>query len=300
MRKTEPLPYYRWYWREHRGSRKVQRLSPLERGLHRELLDEQWEKGWIPDDIEKLAEICDCPVEMMCEAWPNIRRCYEPIEDDPSKLINSRLERERTETDSKRAACARAGLASANAKHASTDVDEGQQPSTGVSGRYIAVAGAEQEHEQVERTDAHGSEGTKPEPLKPPESDPPYDPDFDGQIEFNAFVDLFPFERRVYDDPVAKAFFSALGEIRKEFGLSDPQAVEWLRSRTLDYLAGLESPRFCKSIMNYLGAKPWRDTAPKPRRVIVMETDEQVSKRLQAEARVRMEARRARLENAGA
>ena len=110
MRNPEPLLYYKWYWRDHRASRNVQRLSSLERGLHRELLDAQWEHGFIPDDLEKLAGICDCPVEVMREAWPNIRRCYEPCESDPAKLINPRMERERERSDAKRAKLAKAGL----------------------------------------------------------------------------------------------------------------------------------------------------------------------------------------------
>ena len=110
LRNPEPLLYYKWYWRDHRASRNVQRLSSLERGLHRELLDAQWEHGFIPDDVEKLAGICDCPVEVMRDAWPNIRRCYEPCESDPAKLINLRMERERERSDAKRAKLAKAGL----------------------------------------------------------------------------------------------------------------------------------------------------------------------------------------------
>lgn len=110
MRNPEPLGHYRWFWRDHRASRNVQRLSPLERGLHRELLDAQWEHGSIPNNLEKLAEICRCPVEMMRDAWPNIRRCYHPFEGDPSKLVNPRMERERARSDAKRAKLAKAGL----------------------------------------------------------------------------------------------------------------------------------------------------------------------------------------------
>ena len=38
---TEPLPYFKWLWRDWRANRKVQRLDYVARGLYRDLLDEQ-------------------------------------------------------------------------------------------------------------------------------------------------------------------------------------------------------------------------------------------------------------------
>lgn len=61
----EPLPYFKWFWRDWRANRKVQRLHYVARGLYRDLLDEQWENGSLPADVEELADICSCPVEVM-------------------------------------------------------------------------------------------------------------------------------------------------------------------------------------------------------------------------------------------
>lgn len=41
----EPLPYYKWLWKDRRATRKVQRMSWQARGLCRELLDEFWVEG---------------------------------------------------------------------------------------------------------------------------------------------------------------------------------------------------------------------------------------------------------------
>ena len=97
--KDEPLAYYRWYWRDWRASRKVQRMTISERGVYRELLDECWQRGAIPDDMEKLAEICGCSLPEIAAAWPTVRKCFEPIEGlDGMFLTSQRLELERTGT----------------------------------------------------------------------------------------------------------------------------------------------------------------------------------------------------------
>lgn len=95
-----PLPFYPWYITRYRAHRKAQSMSYVERGLYRELLDECWEEGAIPDDIGKLAEIARCPAGVMAEAWPNIRPCFTPCEGlDGMFLESPRLEQIRTEQD---------------------------------------------------------------------------------------------------------------------------------------------------------------------------------------------------------
>ena len=98
-----PLPFYPWYITRYRAHRKANRLTYIERGLYRELLDECWEEGAIPDDISVLAEIARCPVGVMAEAWPNIRPCFEPVEGMDGMFLQSpRLEQIRTEQDAYR------------------------------------------------------------------------------------------------------------------------------------------------------------------------------------------------------
>lgn len=111
---TEPLPYFKWLWRDWRANRKVQRLDYVARGLYRDLLDEQWCEGSIPSKIEELADICGCPVEVMSECWPSLKVFFEEQED--GSLVNSKLEKQRTDDDAVRAERARAGKAGALAK----------------------------------------------------------------------------------------------------------------------------------------------------------------------------------------
>ncbi len=110
---AKPLPYYRWYTRDYRASRHANALTYIDRGLLRELLDECWEEGFIPDDLKKLAEICRCPVGVMSRAWPRLQAFFHPLEGlDGQLLTNPRLELERTESDGirvKRSAAGRAG-----------------------------------------------------------------------------------------------------------------------------------------------------------------------------------------------
>jgi hypothetical protein len=65
IRAFEALPYYRWHWRDYRANRKVQRMTYVERGLYRELLDECWAEGFISDDLGALAEVCGCPRDVL-------------------------------------------------------------------------------------------------------------------------------------------------------------------------------------------------------------------------------------------
>lgn len=111
-----PLPYYRWYVKDYRSSRRVQRMHFLARGLYRELLDECWEEGAVPDDVEALAEICGCPPDVMAQHWPDIRRGFQPQEPGSDWLISARLERERTVRDKERVVRAHAGRAGGLAK----------------------------------------------------------------------------------------------------------------------------------------------------------------------------------------
>lgn len=98
--KQKPLPYLRWYVSDYRASRRVQRLTWQERGLYRELLDECWIEGCIPDDADKLAEIAGCPKGVMAEAWTNLKPMFVPIEGmDGMYLTSRRLEVERSEDD---------------------------------------------------------------------------------------------------------------------------------------------------------------------------------------------------------
>jgi uncharacterized protein YdaU (DUF1376 family) len=130
-RDFEPLPYYRWYWRDWRSSRSVQRMSYVARGLYRELLDECWVKGHIPTDLALLADICDCPVSVLRTHWNTLEPLF--VLAGEGMLISERLEHERTDSDKARVAKSLAGKRSGEARKLKrVDANSGEQPLTGV------------------------------------------------------------------------------------------------------------------------------------------------------------------------
>jgi len=102
----DALPYYKWYWIDYRANRKVQRMSWQARGLYRELLDEFWSEGTLPNDTHVLADICGCDHTTFMLHWPQIEGCWEETQDG---LINAKMDAQRTEVDSSRVAKAKAG-----------------------------------------------------------------------------------------------------------------------------------------------------------------------------------------------
>lgn len=122
--KLAPLDYYKWYWKRFHLSRNVQRLHYAARGFYRELLDEQFAEGFIPDDLRQLAEICDCPMAVMEEHWPSLEKFFPVVCD--GQRVNPNLEEQRTELDQKRAQQSRAGKLSAATKASlkATNVDQ--------------------------------------------------------------------------------------------------------------------------------------------------------------------------------
>lgn len=111
--RLEPLPYYKWLWKDWRANRSVQRMSYIERGLYRELLDECWSEGSIPDDIESLAEICGCPESVMADAWHVLSKCFA---NSGGRLTNEKLDSLRTDLDRVRVKKQDAGRAGGLAK----------------------------------------------------------------------------------------------------------------------------------------------------------------------------------------
>jgi uncharacterized protein YdaU (DUF1376 family) len=75
-------------------------MSYIERGLYRELLDECWVEGYIPNDVELLADICGCPEEVMASAWQVLSNCFVDIGD--GNLVNEKLHSLRTAKDVER------------------------------------------------------------------------------------------------------------------------------------------------------------------------------------------------------
>ena len=71
--KQEPLAWYPWYWHRWQRSRRVLRLTLAARGLYRELLDECWRVGRIPDDPNAIAALTFADEQDVLRAWPTVR-----------------------------------------------------------------------------------------------------------------------------------------------------------------------------------------------------------------------------------
>jgi len=166
----EPLPYYKWLWKDWRASRKVQRMSWQARGLCRELLDEFWVEGRIPEDLRELAEICGCSLEEMQRFWPEIEPCWERLQGGGYR--NGQLDSVRTESDSRRAALARCGRAGGITKEANasgveanaSDVEANASGSETVASNCHIGRGREEVEEEKEKRKRETGEPAAPDP----------------------------------------------------------------------------------------------------------------------------------------
>jgi hypothetical protein len=146
--------YYPWYVRDYRSSRKVQRMGYIARGLYRELLDEEFLEGSLPDDIGALADICGCPVRVMERAWKELEPCFQQID---GRLVNEKLEEMRTEKDKIRVKRADAGRKGGIAKQKVANAN--QVPANAKQMPYSRA-----EHEQCNAT--HQEEEASPSSLE--------------------------------------------------------------------------------------------------------------------------------------
>lgn len=121
--RDKPLGYYSWDVNDYRASRRMNGLDHIGRGIMRELFDEIWVEGYIPDDIEEIAAIARVPLSVAGEYWPRLRGLFIPIAgvDEGHLLTHRRVELERTEADRRRVARARAGRKGGLAKAGKND-----------------------------------------------------------------------------------------------------------------------------------------------------------------------------------
>ena len=110
----------------------VQRMTALERGIYRELLDEQWRVGSLQNDPKWLAAAALCTEDELATAWRTLSECFPAVEgSDGTMLQNPRLESERSEMDAKRVKATISGALGGRAKA------NANRP---LSERHIAVA----------------------------------------------------------------------------------------------------------------------------------------------------------------
>jgi uncharacterized protein YdaU (DUF1376 family) len=108
--RSRTLPYFKWWYVDHRSHRLGRTLTALEDGILLRLLEEQWMEGAIPDDYNRLAEIAGVSPSVIADAWVKLAKLFPPMPGAEGALLrNRRLEKERTEADALRVKRAVAG-----------------------------------------------------------------------------------------------------------------------------------------------------------------------------------------------
>lgn len=92
----EKAPAYQHYPKDWQSDEAVKLMTWEQRGIYRELLDHQWLEGSIPGDVALLAAMLRVPLARFKKAiWPLIASKFTPVDNDGSRLIQLRLERQR-------------------------------------------------------------------------------------------------------------------------------------------------------------------------------------------------------------
>jgi hypothetical protein len=86
---------YYWDVLAWRNSRQVRAMNFEARAIYREVLDEIWVNGAIPNDPDKIAILIGWPADTVLKAWPQIHDCLKPTKQNPDLFTNARLEQER-------------------------------------------------------------------------------------------------------------------------------------------------------------------------------------------------------------
>ncbi len=98
MPQAKKAPAYQWFVKDWRSSRATMRMSMAERGVYREMLDEQWEERSLPDSPEEVADLIATTDGQRAEvlaAWVVVRRKF--VSAEPGRIFNVRLEQARRE-----------------------------------------------------------------------------------------------------------------------------------------------------------------------------------------------------------
>lgn len=90
---------YYWDVIDYRKSRKVRLMNHEARGVYRDILDEIWLHGPIPNDVDKIAVLINTPPDVVLRVWHQIHDCLVPTKHDPDLFTSERIEIERKRRD---------------------------------------------------------------------------------------------------------------------------------------------------------------------------------------------------------
>lgn len=88
-------PAFQFYAAEFLSDENVAVMSNQEVGCYIKLICYCWREGSIPSDIKRISRLCGESTQIMSDLWPSLAPCFAAIQEDRSRLIHPRLERER-------------------------------------------------------------------------------------------------------------------------------------------------------------------------------------------------------------
>lgn len=89
MRQPTSLHWYPWFAGDWRRSEDVRTMTMEQRGLYRELLDEQWETGSLPAKPDVLARLVGASAKEWARCWPAVSPKF--ILNAEGRLVNPRM-----------------------------------------------------------------------------------------------------------------------------------------------------------------------------------------------------------------
>lgn len=86
-------PYFPRFPDKYLSDSNVIDLTLEEEGAYNRLLVRYWQKGFIPNNPDRLANFCKVSQDKMREMWQSLRACF--VEKEKGKLVHKRLEKHR-------------------------------------------------------------------------------------------------------------------------------------------------------------------------------------------------------------
>lgn len=86
---------YYWDVIDYRNSKKVRLMDWDARLIYREVCDEIWVSGSVPNDPAQLSKLLQIPGDVFARVWPSIHNCLIPLKDNPDQFTSERIEQER-------------------------------------------------------------------------------------------------------------------------------------------------------------------------------------------------------------
>jgi uncharacterized protein YdaU (DUF1376 family) len=88
-------PSFQFYPADFLSDENVVMMSNRELGCYMKLMCYCWREGSIPADMNKIARLCGEDGSAMADLWTAISGCFDTAENDASRLVHFRLEKER-------------------------------------------------------------------------------------------------------------------------------------------------------------------------------------------------------------